>query len=169
VTQFWPPGLDLTDTASPLDILEEAQREWAEQSQGLLALVIQEAESTDGDRMLIVHAKHVPSNRTATLFSVVHRSDAPYPAKIQPRENELPDFLKKSYYRPGIGDLSAGMGLATGRQVTNKWVCDTPSEFRSELRNVLNLGIVKSEVLSIVSGHKSPMHNDEEAEEKEPV
>jgi hypothetical protein len=159
VTDFWPSGLDLSDTSSPLEILQSAQQEWTEHSGGLLGLVIQEAESASGNHLLILHAKHVPSNRTVTLFSVVHRVDAPYPAKIQPRDNELPDILKKSYYQPGFTELTtAGFALSQGRKVTNKWVCDTPSEFRSQLKDVFNLGSVKSEVLSLVSGAASPSH-----------
>lgn len=117
-------------------------------------MVIQEAEATNGHHMLIVHAKHVPSHRTATLFSVVHRPAAPYPAKIQPREDELPEFLQKSYYKPGFAELT-GTIATKGRQVTNKWVCDTPSEFRTQLEAVFNLGTVKAEVLNLISGTAS--------------
>jgi hypothetical protein len=152
VTNFWPTGLDLGDTSSPLEILASAQQQWTEQSEGLLALVIQEAESTNKNHILIVHAKHVPSNRTVTLFAVVHRPGAPYPAKIQPRDDELPDILKRSYYRRGIADIGAEIGTVSGRQVINKWVCETPSEFRAQLQEVFNLGTLKSEVLSLVSG-----------------
>ncbi len=165
MTDFWPSGLDLNDTISPLEILQSAQQEWTEQSRGVLGLVIQEAESTSGNHLLIVHAKHVPSNRTVTLFSVVHRVDAPYPARIQPRDNELPDILKKSYYQPGFADFTTGgLALSQGRKVTNKWVCDTPSEFRSQLKDVFNLGSVKSEVLSLVSGVASPSHTGDGTE-----
>ena len=163
MNNFWPSGLDLTDTSSPLEILQAAKQEWIEQSNGLLALVIQETESTNGNHLLIVHAKHVPSKRTVTLFSVVHRLGAPYPAKIEPRDDGLPDILKKSYYRPSIADIVAG----TGRQVTNKWVCDTPSEFRSQLKDVINLGTLKSEVLSLVSGTVSASGTADETEEIE--
>lgn len=154
MTEFWPTGLNLEDTSSPLEILRGAQNEWEERTGGLLTLIIQEAEATNGHHMLIVHAKHVPSHRTATLFSVVHRPAAPYPAKIQPRENELPEFLKKRYYQPGIEDF-AGTVAVKGRQVTNKWVCDTPSEFRTQLEAVFNLGTVKAEVLNLMSGATS--------------
>jgi len=64
VNSFWPLELDLSDTSSPLEILQSASREWTDQSHGLLNLVIQEAESTNKNTLLIVHAKHVPSNRT---------------------------------------------------------------------------------------------------------
>ena len=130
-------------------------------------MVIQEAETTNGNHMLVVHVKHVPSNRTVTLFSVVHRSTAPYRAKIQPRDNELPDILKKSYYQPDlVARMAPGIGTLTGQKVTNKWVCDTPSEFRSTLRDVFNLGILKSEVLSLVSGTTSSSNTGDEAEER---
>src|SRR5262245_4197935 len=100
MTSFWPLDLDLRDTSSPLDILRSANQEWTEHSDGVLALVIQEEDSTSNNHILIVHAKHVPSNRTVTLFSVIHRPGAPYPARILPRD-DLPDGFKKSYYRPG--------------------------------------------------------------------
>jgi hypothetical protein len=38
-----------------------------------------------------------------------------------------------------------------GGTVENNWVADTPSEFRDTLREAFNLGIVKSEVLSIAA------------------
>lgn len=149
MTNFWPLGFDLQDTASPEEILQLAKKEWSEQSNGLLSLVIQKAQSTTNNDMLIVHAKHVPSNRTATLFSVVHRPGVPYPARIQPRDGEIPDVLKKTYFRPGL----AGYALRThGEEVTNPWVCDTPEEFRSNLSEVFSLGSLKSEILSLISG-----------------
>ncbi len=152
MTDFWPSGLHLDDISSPLEILQTAQQEWTDQGAGLLALVIQETKSSNNYKMLIVHAKHVPSNRTVTLFSVLHRPDAPYPARIQPRDGELPDFFKKSYYRRGIADFTAGISGAAGGEVTNKWVCDSPFEFRSKLREIFNQGTLKSEILSLVSG-----------------
>lgn len=151
MNNFWPSDLNLGDTSSPLEILQLAKQEWTEMSDGLLTLVIQEAESTNNNHMLIVHAMHVPSNRTVTLFSVVHRPSAPYPVTIQPRDNELPNIFKKSYYKPGFADITAGVGSMAGRQVTNNWVCDTPAEFRYQLAEAFNLGTVKSDVLSLVS------------------
>ncbi len=167
MTNYWPSGLDLSDTSSPLEILQSARDEWTEQSKGLLTLVIQEAKSTCNNHMLIVHAKHVPSNRTVTLFSVVHRPDAPYPATIQPRGDELPNVFKKSYYKPGFANIAAGMALSQSREVTNEWVCDTPSEFRPKLERVFNLGALKSEVLSLVSQDASAAEIDGETEEKD--
>lgn len=169
MSNFWPSGLDLNDTASPLEILKLAQEEWVKNSGGLLSLIIQEAESTAGNEMLIVHAKHIPSNRTIALFSIIHRRSAPYPARIQPRDIELPDTLKKSYYQPGFGDLTVPSLRTEGRQVVNKWVCDSPSEFRRELRNVFDLGFVKSEVLSLVSGPVMPSPVVDEAKKDEKV
>jgi hypothetical protein len=138
-----------------------AKQDWIEHSDGLLTLVIQDAESTTGHRLLIVHAQHVPSNRTATLFSVVHRPGSPYPATIQPRDRELPDFLKKSYYKPGFADITAGIAGAAGREITNSWACETPFEFRLKLQQAFNLGMVKSEVLSLVSSDISSDVEDE--------
>jgi hypothetical protein len=149
MTNFWPHGLELSDTQSPMDILNVAQANWESESKGLLTLVLQTAESKSGYDMIIVHAKHVPSNRTASLFSVVCRPGAPYPARIEPRDDTVPDFLKKSYYQPPVNFMPSLVLKTEGQTVQNYWVADTPSEFRGKLQEVFNLGIVKSEVLSL--------------------
>ncbi len=153
MSNFWPKGLELTDTESPKQILETAQREWNSESSGALTLVFQETKSESGNDMIIVHAKHVPSNRTVTLFSVIYRPKMPYPATIQLKDDVLPNYLKKSYYKPSTIETLAGPGIlnSQGRQVTNDWVSDAPAEFRRKLEEVFNLGIVKSEILSLVS------------------
>lgn len=155
MSDFWPSGLDMQDTASPELILSAASKEWSERSGGVLNLVIQDTVSQGDDRLLIVHAKHVPSNRTVTLFSVLHRPNAPYPARIYPAKDPVPSHLKKTYYEPGAGDFQLSVRLRGGN-VTNPWVCDTPTEFRNGLNEVFNQGVVKSEVISLVAGATSP-------------
>jgi hypothetical protein len=167
MSNFWPKGLELTDTESPRQILETAQREWNAESSGVLTLVFQETKSESGNEMIIVHAKHVPSNRTVTLFSVIYRPNTPYPVTIQPKDDVLPNYLKKSYYIPGtLDNLLTGTGIVNpqGREVKNEWVADAPAEFRRKLEEVFNLGIVKSEILSLVSmsGFQSVNSNLEE-------
>jgi hypothetical protein len=123
----------------------------------VLTLVLQEAESQSGNTMIIVHAKYIPGNRTATLFSVVHRPNAPYPVTIQPEKEDLPQFLKKSYLRPGLAGI-ASIG-AFEQEIQNKWVSDTLSEFRSKLKEAFNLGSVKRVVLSLIS-HTPPAEGE---------
>ncbi len=156
MSKFWPTGLDIKDTASPAAILETAQGEWETKSEGLLTLVLQETSSESGNAMIIVHAKHMPGDRTATLFSVVHRPNVPYPVTIQPAKENLPEFLKKTYTKRGMGGLVLDM---QDREVENEWVSDTPSEFRSKLEKVFNLGSVKREVLSLMT-HSSHAVDD---------
>ncbi len=163
MSRFWPEGLSVNDAQSPSEILENAREEWETASNGVLILVLQQTESEDGKTMIItVHAKHAPSNRTAALFSVIHRLNEPYPVSIEPRvEGNLPDILKKSYYQynpnyfrcdpdrfpPEFEDENK-----EGWTVTNKWVSDTPSEFREKLTEAFNLSSVKAAVLSLTSG-----------------
>jgi len=164
MSDYWPSGLELSDTRSPMEILRDAQEDWQTNSSGVLALVLQEAESQSGNDMTIVHAIHVPSNRTATLFSVVHRPNRPYPATIQPKDDDLPNLLKQSYYKLGFATIGTALISAQRSTVTNKWVCDTPSEFRTKLEKVFNLGVVKSEVLNLVSSSSGvPGDNDRES------
>ncbi|MEQ9617086.1 MAG: hypothetical protein RLN60_03530 [Phycisphaerales bacterium] len=155
MSKYWPVGLELSDTQSPLEILHDAQAEWESNSSGVLALIIQEAESQSGYDMIVIHAKHVSSNRTASLFSVVSRKGHPYPARLQPKGDELPNFFKKCYKTRNLSSLAAigdVMGhLSEERWVNNKWVADTPSEFREKLEEVFNLGDIKSEILNLIS------------------
>ena len=149
---FWPKDIQLSDTQSPLEILNTAQEEWRTGSEGVMELVLQNTISRSGNSMIIVHAKHVMSNRTATLFSIVYRDGYPYPVTIQPKDENLPIFLKKSYHGPAtvMSSLAATIGTAD-REILNQWVSDTPSEFRKKLADAFNLGIVKSEVLNLAS------------------
>ncbi|QDU86656.1 hypothetical protein Pla175_00060 [Pirellulimonas nuda] len=153
MSDFWPSGLDLGDTHCPMDILREAQSDWETNSNGMLALLLQRAKSKTENDMVIVHVKHVRSNRTGSLFSVVHRPNAPYPVTIFPKDAELPKFLRKSYYEPPVdvfgGISSSVLGVTKGKNVENEWVADTPAEFRQNLRDVFNLGVVKSVVLNL--------------------
>jgi hypothetical protein len=116
-----------------------------------MELVLQDTISNSGSSMIIVHAKHVMSNRTATLFSIVCRPGYPYPVTIQPRDEDLPDFLKKSYYVPASNFLVAQIGTSSPKQVLNQWVSDTPPEFRKKLAEAFNLGTIKSEILNLAS------------------
>jgi hypothetical protein len=163
MSDFWPKGLELSDTASPMEILEAAQSDWNTNSHGALTLVFQKAKAKSGNDIIIVHAKHIPSKRTATLFSVVHRPNTPYPISIQPKNDDLPTFLMKSYYKPGVTQSllkDSFEQVHGGKTVTNYWVSDTPSEFRTKLGEVFNLGIVKSEILNLASNIRAVTTDD---------
>jgi putative intracellular protease/amidase len=155
MSDYWPDGIDLNDVASPLEILKEAAKGWSEKSGGTVELLIQPATSKSNYDMLLVHGKHVPSGRTVSLFSVVYRPGAPYPARLQLDDEDLPDLFKKVYYQPGpltiMGAMASMAGNTEGRQVTNKWVCDVPSEFRTKLRNAFNEGGVKTKILNLIA------------------
>lgn len=158
MSKFWPSGISLSDTKSPEQILQAAKEEWETTSKGLLTLELQPAESQSGNAMMIVHAKDIPGNRTTTLFSVVHRKEEVYPVAIQPEKDDLPNFLKKTYYKPGIRDISvAGMG---GYEVQNKWVADTPAEFRTKLEEIFNDTNVKQAVFSLLAHTPSVQEED---------
>ena len=168
---FWPSGIDVQDTRSPREILKVAQEDWSTSSSGIMVLIINDAMSKAGNPMIIVRAKHVPTNRTAKLFSVIHRPDKPYPATFQLEEEELPNFLKRSYVRPGrslIG-IEALMGTSISTQektVSNPWVSDTPSEFEKNLKAVFNDGVIRGQILNLLADSSSDM--DTESKEDSP-
>ena len=63
--------------------------------------------------------------------------------------------------------MMATAATVTEKEVTNEWVCETPAEFRVNLRRALNLGVVKSEIVSLVSRKKSEQdisENDRESQ-----
>jgi hypothetical protein len=151
MSNFWPKGIEISDTQSPKQILEAARNDWDENSNGNMTLILQEAESNSGNEMIIVHAKHVPGNRTTTLFSVISRPNAPYPATIQPKEDVLPNALKKTYYKPGVLDGLESKVITAGQKITNQWVSDSPSEFRTNLEQAFNLSFVKSAILNLLA------------------
>lgn len=154
MSKYWPEGLELSDTQSPVEILRDAQTEWESSSGGVLALILQEAESQSGYDMIVIHAKHVPSNRTASLFSVVSRKGIAYPARLQPKDEQLPNFFKKSYKTQTLSFPIAGSiirQLNEERCVNNEWVADTPGEFRDKLEDVFNLGNIKSAILNLIT------------------
>ncbi|MFN7292234.1 MAG: hypothetical protein ACK5T6_16745, partial [Pirellula sp.] len=157
--------IDLTDTSSPLEILRQAQTDWESGSGGLMTLVLQQATSKTGNDMIVVHAHHIPSSRTGALFSVVHRPNNFYPVTIVPTENDLPNFLKKSYYEPGYNMMAefakTTMGNVPGSTVENEWVAETPGEFRSQLRKAFKLGTVKSILLNLSSTNDSSKNANE--------
>ncbi len=98
-----------------------------------------------------------------TLLALVHgvdirnydpenRRNTPYPVSIQPQEEKMPNFLKKSYYEPGgTEDYDVDYMPGEGYTVSNPWVADTPAEFRERLAEVFNLGVTKSIVINLAS------------------
>ena len=151
MSRYWPDGLELSDTDSPMEILRNAQDDWETSGGGVLALVLQETQSQSGYEMIVVHAKHVTSNRTASLFSVLSRKDNPYPVRLQPKEDELPKLFRQSYKTTKSNPFAALTQLKEEKWVTNEWVADTPGEFRIKLEEAFNLGNIKSEILNLIS------------------
>ncbi len=49
--------------------------------------------------------------------------------------------------------------------ITNKWVSDTPSEFREKLTKAFNLSEVKAAVLNLTSSKGTLVDDDNEAQE----
>ena len=165
MSDFWPNGLDLSDTEPPKEILKVAQEKWHQGSKGILELVLQDAESQAGNTMVVIHAKHVASNRTSTLFTIVYRPNKPYPVTIQLEDGNLPNFLKKTYSGQSFADIAAENMM--GKPVSNPWVSETPSEFRKKLAKAFNEGSVKSVILNLVSDASDDTNGDHQEDQKE--
>ncbi|QGJ70949.1 Hypothetical protein PBC10988_26520 [Planctomycetales bacterium 10988] len=162
MSSFWPSGIELKNIQSPIEILKEAQRDWDSNSDGILNLVLNtiKVEGINGlliEMRIIVDIKHIPSNRTATVFTVLHRQNSPYPVSIILEEEELPDILRKSYTVSGRKGIETVLESVRGTKetitVNNEWVADTPLEFRENLQKVFNRSYLKSMVTNLISGH----------------
>ena len=162
MSSFWPTGLDLSDTSTPLEVLQEARADWEESSDGTLSLMFREAESEEGADLIYVYALHAPSKRTKELLRVAHRKGQPYPLTITLGMGPLPRYLRRSVENP----LSYIMGsTSSSRTSTNPWVCDTPREFRDKLAKALNQGQVVAELQSLISGSRAEESDKADSED----
>ena len=156
MSEYWPDDLDLTDTRSPLEILESVRQELIAMSGHRLTLDVIGTETGDGRVSIPVYAREMSAFRAAMLLEVTHRAGFHYPARIIPVTEELPDFLKKEYWKPGaVRDFGLSPALRSmevfGTQVTNEWVCDTPTEFSDKLQQVLKRAEVKRALLGLLT------------------
>jgi hypothetical protein len=179
---YFPKDIVVEDVQSPTEILEEAQKEWEVDSKGMLKLLLQSTQSQSGNDLIIVRAKHVPSNRVGTLFSLVHRPLVCYPVTIiLEAEEKLPDVLKKSYTKrvdrtstpkamgvPMIGDILSPFSRnpitdikAQFVEVKNDWVADTPLEFRNKLKQAFNLSSIKALIINLLASKENNASTDE--------
>jgi len=141
------------------------------------SILVEETTTTNDDSMLVVRAENTKTKRTASLFKIVYVVGQPYPASIFPRDDkELPNFLKKRYYKepqlPATQQalISMGMQSTEGKWIEQEWVCEAPQEFREKLSEVCNLGITKREIIGLltqpeesVPGNSSTDNSDEPA------
>lgn len=160
MSNFWPSDLNLKDTSSPSEIITEASKEWHTRSQGQLVLQAEPYETDEGDEALTVFVQHIPTSRAISLFTVNYRANHPYPARFFPKGDELPNYLKKSYKSRSLLSTVSLDNLSTGQQIQNEWVCDTPTEFRENLKKIINLGSIRSRIVSLLS---SPNQSDGES------
>jgi hypothetical protein len=158
MSSFFPSGIDVRDISSPKELLDDAKREWVSKTVGEMTLDF-DSNSADGMAITCVRAIHVQSRRSANLFCVGHRPESPYPATIEPEDDDLPNVLRKSYYQsgsPGFNTFGAAAvaalsGATEGRFVKNDWVAETPAEFRQLLTKIFNSGYVKSVVYNLIA------------------
>jgi hypothetical protein len=159
---FFPSDLEIANAQSPLDILSEAKNEWDTKGQGIVTLLVDEgrpASQGDSDLTLIhVYALHIPSERVESLLTVIYASGKPYPARINPEKDDIPEYLRKERFVPARKSglmppsiLQAISEAIPAHTVTEEWVCESPDEFRKQLSKALTLGRVKSAITNIIA------------------
>ena len=78
------------------------------------------------------------------------------PVVIEPPDSDIPEYLQRTRFIPGgrgvirrsHPDLRQGK---SGNWVENPWVCATPSEFKTKLRNLFSKDYVKSRIQSLLA------------------
>lgn len=150
---LWPEDLQTQDVRTPAEILSEQAQLLEQQTNGLLEGSI--VEQVLEDRKVTafeVSAPRIPE--TVRLFEVYQSLDLEYPVAIMPPNINIPDFLKREFYRPGpkeimkvmseVATLSSNLWSRTGTWEKNDWVADSPSEFTKILEKLLSSGGVKA-------------------------
>lgn len=165
MTDFWPKDLEISQNGrSPEAILQDAQRDFETKSQGLVELALHPSVSTRGNTYTQVYARHNPSGRTSTLFAVVHRPEKPYPVRLQPNDQDLPDGFRKKYTRYFDETFKIAASMRFGPEpetVENPWVATSPNEFQRLLRRIFNTEFVKSEIVNLAMHRSAPLGEEE--------
>ncbi|MCY2968794.1 MAG: hypothetical protein NT069_35070 [Planctomycetota bacterium] len=142
----------------PDDIRFDDLRAAAELEAKNARLSAEVVEANLSDRVMLsfqVNNRAVPL--TLNLFDVFHQFDAGYPAVIDPPDDKIPGFLQRKSYVPGMGDLRqmthvvSKIMTATGSVQENPWVCGTPREFTTKLRQLLAEDRVKVRIINLLS------------------
>lgn len=148
IRDLWPDDIKSEDVISPEEILNHQARLLEDRTGGLLVGHVVRHEGEDR----VVLGFEVEVTRTGNrvrLFEVQRRLEYEYPAAIVPPNERLPDFLKKRTYRGGL--ISNVRAMTEGKWVENEWVASSPTEFSQKVGEVLDGGVVKGIVLSLLA------------------
>lgn len=157
-----PNDVFLEGIESPKDILDEVCRDINSRNSSIEALV---KTRLLADRLVLsfIILSHKKGS-SFTLFDAAHRKNLEYPVAIDPPENDVPEFLRRTKIRrgiPSLGKIHAPNWLegTPDKVVENKWVAATPEEFRTKLETLFRLDHVKATIISLQS---NPVEIDED-------
>lgn len=155
---LWPDDIRTEGMLPPEEILRQQAEHLEKRTNGLLIADVLRTETAD--RVILGFEVYAPRiNSRVRLFGAQHRAEDDYPVAIEPPKDDLPAFLKESYYRPGTVESAAAavgnLGL-TGHVVKNEWIADSPMEFTEKVGRVLALPAVKARVVSLISRSSVP-------------
>jgi hypothetical protein len=149
---LWPDDLKTEDVRTANEILNEQAQLLEKQTNGLLTGSI--ADHIVQERRVLgfdVNAPRVPT--TVRLFEVYQSPTLAYPVRIVPPKDDIPDYLKKKVYRPGIADLAVP-AISRGHWEEQLWVADSAEEFTKKLEELLTSPAVKGTLFSLLSRSK---------------
>lgn len=152
---YWPDDILTVEYLSPAEIMRDAG---AELEGHRIDLKVSIDQTRLDDRVVLAFNVSRPEiDTTINLFEVSHLPDQAYPAVIDPPKLNIPEFLKKERFIPGkpghvMHEIRKAMLEGTpGRTVKNEWVCATPGEFQSKLKELLSQDSVKSLIVSLLA------------------
>ena len=81
MTSFWPEGLNIEDTRSPLEILEQAVDDWKKGGKGIIRLHVDSKQTEDGLEAHVATVVHVASSLASeALLQIENHPRKDYPA-----------------------------------------------------------------------------------------
>lgn len=152
---FWPNDIFAEEVVSPRDIMKQVGEELRSKT---TVLTVATRENHLPDRTVLGFlVRNDAFDLEFNLFEAIHRPKQSYPVAIVPPDSDIPEYLKRERHIPGsrilgVTDVhSRLLGGTPGRTEKNEWVCGTPQEFTSKVKDVLALDHVKAIVLSLLA------------------
>ena len=149
VRNLWPEDLKTADLRTANEILSEQARLLEQQTNGVLTG--ETVEHAVQDRRVLsfdVNAPRIPT--TIRLFEVHQPLEMDYPVRIVPPKLEVPEYLHKKVYRPGLA-MPTVTAAIQGTWEERQWVAESPGEFTEKLEKLLASTTIKAILFNLLS------------------
>lgn len=159
--KYWSEELKADSFSNPEQILDEVGKELTDNVSKLGYEVV----CTTSDEVMVwglEFTNNGTSNR-ARIVEVIHSINLSYPCAILTPKIQLPKEVKRRHVIAAkksaieqLTDIRMPMFESTPEKVVeNEWICSTPSELRTRMKDALSLDVTKGMVIRLLSGPPS--------------